>query len=401
MGQRLNTFPEKALVEQKSENQSGRVLVGLENRMHKEDPGNSYTYDETVKYMLTAGYNIKDARDMWTDQMPCPPMEVTSQFDKVMQEISSAVHIFTTAPRFAVDFLKKELSGRRIVATFNRPGDCMDEFDVRSEWWTRWATQTVGSAVSGCYHSGLDHIVLCFVLDKNSQTKGSVWEWGMKEIVADLILTESSGLVEKVSYVVVDCDEVLQFFGSTKAKLTEVYERCVCNRVIWVRHAESEANLTGKDLKDSVLSEVGVSQAKHLVEKIAQLGVTKIIVSPMRRAIQTAALARVDTLGAPVTLLQDVQEVATGEEQNKLEAREVFEDWCNKEAIPYALRGAIDTDTTLLNLVAKPPFGEVYLVFSHFYTIRNFTGVNFVANAGVIDSWATPAPERLVYCRPM
>ena len=168
-----------------------------------------------------------------------------------------------------------------------------------------------------------------------------------------------------------------------------------------MRHAESEANLTGKDLKDSVLSEVGVSQAKHLVEKIAQLGVTKIIVSPMRRAIQTAALARVDTLGAPVTLLQDVQEVATGEEQNKLEAREVFEDWCNKEAIPYALRGAIDTDTTLLNLVAKPPFGEVYLVFSHFYTIRNFTGVNFVANAGVIDSWATPAPERLVYCRPM
>lgn len=73
-----------------------------------------------------------------------------------------------------------------------------------------------------------------------------------------------------------------------KVELTET-ERMP--RIIVIRHAESIANTEGVyqgQTYDTDLSELGVKQAEALGKRMVEVGVTKIISSPLRRTYQTA-----------------------------------------------------------------------------------------------------------------
>jgi broad specificity phosphatase PhoE len=62
-------------------------------------------------------------------------------------------------------------------------------------------------------------------------------------------------------------------------------------RIIVVRHGESVANTQGifqGQTYDTDLSELGFRQAKALAERLKELGVSKIITSPLKRTYQTA-----------------------------------------------------------------------------------------------------------------
>ncbi|BBC79315.1 histidine phosphatase family protein [Acetobacter orientalis] len=78
--------------------------------------------------------------------------------------------------------------------------------------------------------------------------------------------------------------------------------------MIILRHCESEFNRlytqTGRDpnLADPALSAAGQAQAQNLVSQLAGLPITRIVVSPFTRALQTAApLARVLNLTPQIT----------------------------------------------------------------------------------------------------
>eukprot|EP00929_Paragymnodinium_shiwhaense_P000374 TRINITY_DN100620_c0_g1_i1.p1 TRINITY_DN100620_c0_g1~~TRINITY_DN100620_c0_g1_i1.p1 ORF type:complete len:219 (-),score=30.28 TRINITY_DN100620_c0_g1_i1:129-785(-) len=62
-------------------------------------------------------------------------------------------------------------------------------------------------------------------------------------------------------------------------------------RIVLLRHGQSEQNLTGLDIPDSPLSDDGLIQAKSWSGKIGALGAEVVLVSPLRRAVQTALLA--------------------------------------------------------------------------------------------------------------
>ena len=74
-------------------------------------------------------------------------------------------------------------------------------------------------------------------------------------------------------------------------KLTEYKENNKIVRLIAVRHAESFANTEGKyqgQTYDTDLSKLGKKQAEALARRVKDLGVKKIITSPLKRTYQTA-----------------------------------------------------------------------------------------------------------------
>lgn len=62
-------------------------------------------------------------------------------------------------------------------------------------------------------------------------------------------------------------------------------------RVLLVRHAQSEANATGLDIADAPLTDTGRQQASAWCGRVASFGVEIVLTSPLRRAVQTACLA--------------------------------------------------------------------------------------------------------------
>lgn len=83
--------------------------------------------------------------------------------------------------------------------------------------------------------------------------------------------------------------------------------------MILLRHGQSEFNLlftqTRKDpgIVDPVLTPLGHQQAEAAAEALAAEGVRRIVVSPYRRAIQTA-LPAARRLGLPITITPVVRE---------------------------------------------------------------------------------------------
>ena len=71
----------------------------------------------------------------------------------------------------------------------------------------------------------------------------------------------------------------------------EVTETNYISNIVVVRHAESVANTKGVyqgQTHDTDLSELGQRQAKALAKRISELGIGKIICSPLKRTYQTA-----------------------------------------------------------------------------------------------------------------
>lgn len=62
-------------------------------------------------------------------------------------------------------------------------------------------------------------------------------------------------------------------------------------KIYFLRHGESEANISRRDVPDPNLTNLGLAQAKSWQESIGDLGADIVLVSPLRRAVQTACHA--------------------------------------------------------------------------------------------------------------
>mmetsp|Transcript_22039 Transcript_22039/g.42299 ORF Transcript_22039/g.42299 Transcript_22039/m.42299 type:complete len:428 (-) Transcript_22039:107-1390(-) len=78
-------------------------------------------------------------------------------------------------------------------------------------------------------------------------------------------------------------------------------------RVLLMRHGESEGNISRRDVPDPYLTWIGVAQAKSWEDQVGEFGAEVVLISPLRRAMQTACLA----FGAedvPMELCRDARE---------------------------------------------------------------------------------------------
>mmetsp|Transcript_6131 Transcript_6131/g.17496 ORF Transcript_6131/g.17496 Transcript_6131/m.17496 type:complete len:220 (-) Transcript_6131:4-663(-) len=99
--------------------------------------------------------------------------------------------------------------------------------------------------------------------------------------------------------------------GARRARPESVEDR----RVILLRHGQSEANCTGEDIPDAVLTDAGKAQAASWRGHIGKFGAEVVLVSPLRRAVQTACLA-FDGDSAPLELCRHARELWWDERVN-------------------------------------------------------------------------------------
>mmetsp|Transcript_36320 Transcript_36320/g.100093 ORF Transcript_36320/g.100093 Transcript_36320/m.100093 type:complete len:216 (+) Transcript_36320:95-742(+) len=87
-------------------------------------------------------------------------------------------------------------------------------------------------------------------------------------------------------------------------------------RVLLIRHGESEANVSGRDIPDPLLSGDGRTQAKSWSGHIERLGVELVLTSPLRRAVETACWAFAGD-AAPIEVCAPARELWWHEHQNR------------------------------------------------------------------------------------
>ena len=68
---------------------------------------------------------------------------------------------------------------------------------------------------------------------------------------------------------------------------------------IFIRHGETDWNRAGlfQGRSDIPLNETGKEQAREAARRLANLSVSKVMVSPLKRAMETATLAFPNSLG--------------------------------------------------------------------------------------------------------
>lgn len=87
------------------------------------------------------------------------------------------------------------------------------------------------------------------------------------------------------------------------------------SRILLLRHGQSEANATGRDVPDPPLTELGRVQAMAWKGAIGRFGAEAVLVSPLRRAVETALLA-FDKVDVPVEVCRHAREMWWDEQAN-------------------------------------------------------------------------------------
>jgi len=87
------------------------------------------------------------------------------------------------------------------------------------------------------------------------------------------------------------------------------------SRILLLRHGQSEANATKRDVPDALLTELGRAQAAAWKGVIGRFGAEVVLVSPLRRALQTALLA-FDKVDVPIEVCRDARELWWDEQAN-------------------------------------------------------------------------------------
>jgi broad specificity phosphatase PhoE len=182
--------------------------------------------------------------------------------------------------------------------------------------------------------------------------------------------------------------------------------------MILLRHGQSEFNLhfsaTKRDpgIKDPVLTPLGRQQAEAAAEALAAAGITRIIASPYRRALQTAEpLAR--RLGLPVTVNPVVREryaftcdigspvTALSAEWPGLEFRHVEEVWWPAQEEPA--EGVIARAAIFRGEMASLPDWDRTVVISHWGFILSMTGQSVANGAWLRCDPTGPAPAEVIW----
>lgn len=87
------------------------------------------------------------------------------------------------------------------------------------------------------------------------------------------------------------------------------------SRVLLLRHGESESNASGTDVPDPLLTDLGRVQASAWKGLIGEFGAESVLVSPLRRAIQTALLA-FEGVEVPIEVCRHARELWWDEQTN-------------------------------------------------------------------------------------
>ena len=87
------------------------------------------------------------------------------------------------------------------------------------------------------------------------------------------------------------------------------------SRILLLRHGQSEANATKRDVPDAPLTDLGKVQATAWKGAISRFGAEAVLVSPLRRALQTALLA-FDRVDIPVEVCRHARELWWDEQAN-------------------------------------------------------------------------------------
>ena len=94
-------------------------------------------------------------------------------------------------------------------------------------------------------------------------------------------------------------------------------------RVLLLRHGQSEANQQGRDVPDPLLTDLGRCQASAWKGAIGRFGAEMVLVSPLRRAIQTALLA-FEAVDVPIEICRHAREQWWDEKANTISTPEML-----------------------------------------------------------------------------
>uniref|UniRef100_A0A7S3EST8 Phosphoglycerate mutase n=1 Tax=Haptolina ericina TaxID=156174 RepID=A0A7S3EST8_9EUKA len=103
------------------------------------------------------------------------------------------------------------------------------------------------------------------------------------------------------------------------------FNRSGPQRVLLIRHGESESNATRMDIPDPLLTELGRVQAAGWKGMVVGFGAEVVLVSPLRRAIETALLAY-EGVNVPVEICRHARELWWKEKTNTPSTTEVIEE---------------------------------------------------------------------------
>ena len=376
------------------------ALHSAEKRYLPEYPEYAYDLAEWTEFVhelhpdVTPAFLEKETKRLWDmaksrlcDQ-PQVPWEETMEFKKEQ----GAIVVFISSRRQYVADLKPALRRDGIVTTFGRPRDAMDGLrgaDPNS-WTYPWIANTVG-AVSAVVHDLVYREPTVspkvrLVLLKAAMETGSQMEWEALETVKAKILQETTGVAVTMGHVVVDPQDILQYYGLDPGELSASYYRN-CKKITFIRHAESEANVKG-DMRNPALTAAGVHQAQALGRRT--FNTETLVCSPHVRTLQTLQYMSVT---CTQTIISDcVAELNRDEKQNILP--EADGDLL-LAAVPHAHKrcevqyAATVGDLTngasaarALTFLAGVPGSEVVVV-THRVLIRELTGRD-TSNCGMV-----------------
>lgn len=89
-------------------------------------------------------------------------------------------------------------------------------------------------------------------------------------------------------------------------------------RVYLLRHGQGEHNATGRDIRDALLTSQGEQQAASWARRMPSLDIDVVLISPLRRTIQTALLAFELSSKSRLVLCRHARELWWSEEVNAL-----------------------------------------------------------------------------------
>lgn len=183
--------------------------------------------------------------------------------------------------------------------------------------------------------------------------------------------------------------------------------------MILLRHGQSWFNLhftatrCDPGIADPELTEAGLAQAEAAAAALAAVGITRIIVSPYTRALQTAEPIRQRLPGVVVEVMPEVRERAAfscdiGSHPEVLTARfpqyefaHLPERWWHEGIESEA--SVIGRANAFRRHVARREDARTTLLVSHWAFILALTGVS-VANGEIVDyDPLMAAPEQIVW----
>lgn len=167
-------------------------------------------------------------------------------------------------------------------------------------------------------------------------------------------------------------------------------------KVLFIRHGTSQGNVSVKDIPDPLLTPLGEREAKSWEKEMPKYDAEIVLVSPLRRTVQTACLAfSMDT--APMLLCRCARELGFEALENSiLSTQEEFKEFLGALPRGDCVRGA-ETElreaasdesdeaslARLLEVIAARPEAIVAVV-CHWHVILDLTGVD-TDNAELVE----------------